>query len=103
MPSPTLLTCHHLHLTDSLGTLSISNLHILSISNLLTLSISNLHTLSISNLLSVVSLFPLTEGSSYKEVSCADIRATPCQTRDLTDLFTPDPKYCLVHLPPTGL
>lgn len=86
MPSPTLLTCHHLHLTDSLGTLNISNLHILSISNLL--------TLSISNLLSVVSLFPLTEGSSFKEVSCADIRATPCQTRDLTDLFTPDPKYC---------
>lgn len=35
-----------------------------------------------------------TEGSSYKEVYCADIMTTPCRTRDLTDLFTPDPKYC---------
>lgn len=35
-----------------------------------------------------------TEGSSYKKVYCADIMTTPCRTRDLTDLFTPDPKYC---------
>lgn len=38
--------------------------------------------------------FPPTERSSYKEVYCADIMTTPCRTRDLTDLFTPDPKYC---------